>query len=121
MVLVDTSVWVSHFRSGEERLKDLLADSEVLTHPFVIGELSLGNLKRRTEIMTFLHALPVAAVAEIEEVLEFIESNRLAGAGLGYVDAHLLAAARISKVSLWTADRPLQVATRRLSISYDPG
>ena len=120
MVLVDTSVWVSHFRCGEEHLKDLLEASEVLMHPFIIGELALGNFRRRDEIMTFLRALPAAEAAESDEVLEFIERNDLAGAGLGYVDVHLLAAARISKASLWTADRPLQVAARRLSASHVP-
>ena len=121
MVLVDTSIWVSHFRSGEEHLAALLESSEVLTHPYVIGELALGNLRRRDEILTFLRAVRSAEVADTDEVLEFIERNDLAGVGLGYVDVHLLAAARISRVPLWTADRPLQAAARRLSANYSRG
>ncbi len=119
--MVDSSVWVSHFRRGEEHLAALLEASEVLTHPLVIGELALGNLKRRDEILTFLLGVPSAEVADADEVLGFIERNGLAGAGLGYVDVHLLAAARISASSLWTADRALQVAARKLSVSYVAG
>ena len=120
MVLVDTSVWVSHLRSGDEHLVALLEASEVLTHPFVIGELALGNLNRRDEILTFLGAVPSAEVADVDEVLEFIRRNDLAGSGLGYVDVHLLAAARISKASLWTSDRSLQGAARKFSVGYVP-
>lgn len=117
---MDTSIWVSHFRGGEAHLKDLLEALEVLTHPFVLGELSLGDLKRRDEIMRLLRALPTVEVAEADEVLDFIERNDLTGTGLGYVDVHLLAAARISKAALWTSDRALQAASRRFSVCYAP-
>jgi predicted nucleic acid-binding protein len=111
MVLVDTSVWVSHFRVGNIELAGLLNDGEVVTHPFVVGELACGNLKNRTLILSLLKSLPMSVEAEHEEVLAFIERNRLMGKGLGYVDAHLITSAVLTEVSLWTLDKRLgQVA-----------
>jgi predicted nucleic acid-binding protein len=85
MVLVDTSVWVSHLRKGNTELADLLQDGEVVSHPFVVGELACGNLKKRALILSLLKSLPMSIEAEHEEVLAFVERNRLAGKGLGYV------------------------------------
>jgi len=116
MILVDTSVWVSHLRKGNPRLADLLEEGGVLVHPFVIGELACGNLKNRAEILSLLRALPLTAVAEHEEIMLFIERNGLMGRGLGYVDVHLLAAAVLSDVRLWTADRSLRQACEDLEL-----
>ncbi len=118
MVLVDTSVWVSHFRSGTIRLDELLEEGKVVSHPFIIGELACGNLKNRQEILSLLDALPTATVAGYEEVLQFVENHRLIGMGLGYVDIHLLAAALLTGVPLWTNDRTLKSAAARLLIVY---
>jgi predicted nucleic acid-binding protein len=118
MVLVDTSVWVAHFRSGNVRLNELLEEGKVVSHPFVIGELACGNLKNRKEILSLLEALPAATVAGYEEVLQFIENHGLMGMGLGYVDVHLLAAALLTGVPFWTNDRTLKHAATRLQISY---
>ncbi len=118
MVLVDTSVWVSHFRSGNFCLSKLLEEGKVVSHPFIIGELACGNLKNRQEILSLLDALPAATVARYEEVLQFIENHRLMGMGLGYVDVHLLAAALLAGVPLWTNDRTLRHAAARLRIAY---
>jgi predicted nucleic acid-binding protein len=114
MILVDTSVWVTHFNVGHEVLKERLREGEVAIHPFVIGELACGNIKNRAEILSLLAALPQVEVVALEEYLEFIEANELTGMGLGFVDVHLLASARLSGVSFWTEDKRLQDAARKL-------
>jgi hypothetical protein len=116
MVLVDTSVWVSHLREGNDRLADLLDKGDVCCHPFVIGELACGNLKNRIEILSLLQALPTAEFADHDEILTFIDTNRLMGKGLGYVDVHLLCSAVLSGISFWTADRRLAQAASALAI-----
>jgi len=117
MVLVDSSVWVSHLRAGNSGLEILLNDGRVVCHPFIIGELACGNLKDRTEILSLLRALPMAKQAEHEEVLLFIESNRLMGRGIGYVDAHLLASAVLTGIPFWTLDKKLQKVSLKLGVS----
>ncbi len=119
MVLVDSSVWVRHLRTGNSDLEILLNDGRVVCHPFVIGELACGNLKNRTEILSLLHALPMAKQAENEEVLQFIESNRLMGRGIGYVDAHLLASAVLTAIPFWTLDKKLQEVSLKLGLSLE--
>jgi len=116
MVLVDSSVWVSHLRAGNSDLEILLNDGRVVCHPFIIGELACGNLKNRTEILSLLHSLPMAKLAEHEEVLQFIESNRLMGRGVGYVDAHLLASAVLTTIRFWTLDKKLQEVSLKLGL-----
>ncbi len=118
MVLVDTSIWVSFLQSGNIGFQGLLEEGKVISHPFIIGELACGNLKNRREILSLLKALPSATTAEHEEVLQFIESQRLMGRGLGYVDVHLLAAACLTSVPLWTGDRNLREAALKLEIAY---
>ena len=107
MVLVDTSVWVSHFKDRNPKLKALLMKGRVVSHPFIIGELACGNLKNRKEILSLLEALPTATTANHKEVMYFIEQHRIMGKGLGYVDVHLLASACLSKVRFWTRDKKL--------------
>ncbi len=118
MVLVDTSIWVSHLREREDRLVTLLEEGVASTHPFVIGELACGHLMNRTEILSLLQALPSAELATHEEILAFIESEQLMGKGLGYVDVHLLGSAVLSGVPLWTADRRLAECASALGIRY---
>jgi predicted nucleic acid-binding protein len=113
-VLVDTSVWVEHLRAGSAELARMLEDDEVLTHRFVIEELACGRLARRAEILELFGSLPRAAEAEHAELLRFIEANGLEGAGIGAVDAHLLASARLEGASLWTKDAALARAAARL-------
>jgi len=117
LILVDTSVWVDHLRRGNARLEGLLRDGLVLVHPFVLGELALGRLKRRSEILAFLGEMPWAEAASHDEVLEFVHLHELAGRGVGWVDVHLLVSAALSRVSLWTLDRRLAIAAVRLSLS----
>jgi len=118
MVLVDTAIWVSHLKEGNADLKALLEAGEVLCHPYIIGELACGNLKNRIEILSLLKALPQAKVAGHDEVMDFIEIHQLSGAGLGYVGMHLLASALLSRSQLWTADRSLGAAAKKLGIEY---
>ncbi|MEO8348817.1 MAG: PIN domain-containing protein [Acidobacteriota bacterium] len=116
-MLVDTSVWVDHLRRGNPRLEALLRDGLVLVHPFVLGELSLGRLRKRAEILGLLAEMPPAETAGHDEVLEFVDRHGLAGSGVGWVDVHLLVSAVLSRVPLWTLDRRLAVAARRLALS----
>ena len=118
MVLVDTSVWVFHLREAHNGLVELLNNGEVVCHPFIIGELACGNLKNRTSIISLLEALPMAFTVGYEEVLAFIEARRLMGKGLGYVDVHLLAAALLTGVFLWTLDKRLGKAAEELQCKY---
>lgn len=106
-MLVDTSVWVDHFRHGNPRLMTLLESEPVHTHPFVIGELLCGNLSRRREIIRLLEALPAAPVADHQEAPRFLDLHRLQGCGFGWIDVHLLAAARLAGVPLWTLGKRL--------------
>lgn len=116
-MLVDTSVWINHFRRSNDDLDDLLVEGQVVTHPFIIGELACGNLRERREILRLFEALPVVPVASHEEVLEFVDRARLHGSGLGWMDVHLLASARLAHESLWTADLRLRKAAIRLGLA----
>jgi predicted nucleic acid-binding protein len=118
MVLVDTSVWVSHLRNGNAGLANLLNDGRVLCHPLIIGELACGNLKDRAVILSSLQLLPTSIEAEHDEVLAFIENHRLMGKGLGYVDAHLITSAVLTGVPLWTMDKKLAQVADTLRIKY---
>lgn len=117
MILVDTSVWVDHLRAGDGTLSDLLATGRVLAHPFVIGELALGNLRQRNLVLATLQDLPRASVATEQEVLHFIDRHALFGLGIGYVDAHLLAAVRLTAAALWTRDKRLLGVAERLGVA----
>jgi predicted nucleic acid-binding protein len=121
VILADTSVWVAHFRSGEAALAALLDANLVLAHPFVIGELALGNLSNRQAVLTALLDLPAAVLATDSEVLEFIDRHALFGRGVGYVDAHLLAAARLTAgAKLWTHDKRLRHVADALALAVAP-
>jgi predicted nucleic acid-binding protein len=115
-ILVDTSVWVDHLRSGNAELARLLEGGEVVCHPHVIGELACGNLRRREAILGFLQALPCAPEADHQEVLALVAAHALHGRGLGWIDAHLLASARLLPCELWTLDRSLRAAATALGL-----
>ncbi len=117
MILVDTSVWVDHLRQGDAELKGLLSAGHVLTHRFVIGELALGSLQNRDIVLDALKNLPQTTNATDEEVLHFIARHALFGSGIGYIDAHLLAAVQLSPgASLWTRDKRLLAESVRLGL-----
>jgi hypothetical protein len=119
VILVDTSVWIEHLRAGSARLAGLLLESEVLAHPFVVGELACGHLRNRREILALLDRLPAARVARDTELRYFIEQKQLMGRGIGFVDAHVLAAAALTPGSLlWTADRRLAEIAAELGLAY---
>lgn len=120
MTLVDSTVWIDFFRRGTHthHLADLLEASEVLTHPWVIGELALGHLGRqRAEVLADLRRLPSAQTASADEAMALIEAHHLAGSGVGWVDVQLLCAARLSRAALWTLDRKLALAARRVLVA----
>lgn len=118
MVLVDTSVWVTHLREGNAKLEKLLNKGQVMCHRFIIGEIACGNIKNRKEILTLFQLLPLATQAKHEEVMEFIETNNLMGKGLGYIDMHLSASARLTGIPLWTFDKKLDETNKELEISF---
>jgi predicted nucleic acid-binding protein len=124
VILVDTSVWIDHLRRSDEVLVQLLASGQVLVHPFVIGELALGNLQNRRAVLGALQDLPQAPVATHNEVFRFIDTNALfgigigIGIGIGYIDAHLLATVRLLPgAMLWTRDKRLLAASTRLGLA----
>ena len=118
MVLVDTSVWVSHLRDGNDELASLLNDGRVLCHPLIVGELACGNLKDRAVVLSFLQLLPMSIEAEHDEVLSFIEDNHLRGKGMGYVDVHLITSAVLTGVPIWTLDKKLAQTADSLYKNY---
>ena len=121
MVLVDSSVWIAHLRTGEPELADLLAAGLVLMHPFIRGELACGNLKNREVLLSDLRLLPSVRCASDEDTLHLIEARRLCGRGLGWVDANLLASSLISNCRLWTLDKRLQSAAAELALGHRTG
>jgi predicted nucleic acid-binding protein len=119
VILVDTSIWIAHFRAADEALRGQLATQNVMTHPFIIGELAVGHLHQRDIILAELHRLPRSEAASASEVLHFIDQERLMGLGIGYVDAHLLAAVRLTRgATLWTRDRRLAEVADRLGLAF---
>jgi predicted nucleic acid-binding protein len=120
MILVDTSIWLDHLHRSVPTLATLLDGSQVNTHPMIIGELALGALRDRQTILGLLADLPTISQATHTEVLSFVQTHALFGIGLSLVDAHLLAALRLSAPDrLWTRDRRLRAAADRLGISAD--
>ena len=118
MTLIDTSVWANHFRTPSAKLLELLDARSVGMHPFVAGELAAGNLKHRSATLADLSLLPQVPLANESEVHHLLESQRLWGTGLGWVDLHLLAAALLAGWKLLTADRALKTAAQRLGIAH---
>ena len=116
-MLADTSVWIDHFRHGNARLEALLDKGQVRTHPFIVRELACGDLAKRAEVLRLLSELPVVVSATDDEVFAFIERHRLMGAGIGWIDAHLLAAAALTRTKLWSLDAKLARAARRLELA----
>jgi hypothetical protein len=118
MILVDTSVWIDHLHTGEPVLAELLEQAEVCRHPMVVAELALGTMRDRRTVLGLLGNLPGVSLPAHDEVLRLVESSVLYGKGLSVVDAHLLAAARISDdVRLWTRDKRLRAEAERLNVA----
>ena len=119
MILVDTSIWVDHLRDGDAALAAVLEQGQALAHPWVTGELALGRLRDRAGVLQLLDQLPQAVTATAAELLAFVEHHKLFGIGIGYVDAQLLASARLTEdAELWTRDRRLHAVAERLGLAY---
>lgn len=119
MILVDTSIWIDHFRADDAELAKLLDDEKVLVHPFVIGEVALGFLRRRDAVVSDMKEIQPSLVADYDDVLRMIEADAVFGTGIGYVDTHLLAATRLTPGALlWTRDRRLANVASRLSLAW---
>ena len=117
-VLADSSVWIGHWRRFNPAFARNLDAGDVSIHPFVIGELAVGVISRRDQVLAELHKLPRARMAEHDEVVALVSYHRLWGAGIGWVDAHLLASALLSGVQLWTLDRLLARQAKRLGVAF---
>ena len=120
MVLVDTSIWIDHFRRRDPVLANLLDQASVLMHPFIRGELACGNFRDRQAMLNDLAALPRTISATDPEALKLLEGRALWGRGLGWVDVHLLASALLSDCALWTRDERLAVAARHVGVKKYP-
>lgn len=121
MILVDTSIWVDHFSRPVPGLITALRADQVLMHPYVLGEIALGQHPRHDYVISQLATLPYVLTVRPSEVLAFIRAEKLAGIGIGYVDSHLLASARASlDVRLWSRDKRLASAAERLAVAYTP-
>ncbi len=118
MLLVDTSVWIDHLRHGDAQLTQALQTGLVGMHPFVVGELACGSLRARSKVLGLLQALPRAMVASDQEVLFFMDAHALMGRGIGYIDMHLLASARLGSVRLWTRDKRLHTIATELGLAH---
>ena len=119
LTLVDTSVWIHHFRANSPALRQLLEEDLVVCHPLVIGELACGNLKHRSKVLESLTVLPTTPTIEYEELHTFIETHKLFGHGLGWIDVHLLASTIFQQLTLWTLDQPVRHAARKLRCSFE--
>jgi predicted nucleic acid-binding protein len=121
VILLDTSIWIDHLRARDEAAETLLQSRQVLVHPFIVGELALGNLRQRETILGSLRTMPHAIVATDEEVFSLISANKLFGLGIGYVDAHLIAATRLTAgARFWTRDKRLLSVAERLGLHWTP-
>lgn len=118
MILVDTSVWVDHFRRADKELVRLLNRGEVATHAAVIGELACGGLPNRSSTLQLLRALPAIPTAPDQAVFHAIETHRWFSQGVGWMDAHLLTAALLAATPLWTRDQRLKRIASVANVAY---
>ena len=117
MILVDTSVWIDHFRVEEPELTKLLNLSDLLVHPYVVGELIMGNIRPLDKVIALLASLPRLEPVGEAKFYDYVIGNSLNGTGLGFVDAHLIAAAKQNDaIIIWTRDKRFAVQARRLGI-----
>ncbi|MGV1941067.1 type II toxin-antitoxin system VapC family toxin [Agrobacterium sp. 22-211-1] len=121
MILVDTSIWIDHFRYGDAELCKIINDDRLLCHPFIVGELALGNLRERDAVIAFLTAQREALIASHAEVMTIIDRNSIFSMGIGYTDAHLLTSTLLDRrSSLWTRDKRLAAAAQKVGATLHP-
>ncbi|PJO46098.1 type II toxin-antitoxin system VapC family toxin [Brucella pituitosa] len=114
MILADTSIWIDHFRGGDNELIKIISDDLLLCHPVIIGELALGSLRDRTSVLAFLNVQREAVIATHDEVMTMVEKHCIFSMGIGYTDVHLLASVLLDRrTSLWTRDKRLKVAAEK--------
>ena len=118
MVLVDTSVWIDHFRRGNNQLVKLLNRGDVFCHEMIIGEIACGTFKNRSEILSRLKLLPHSMHVRHEEILLFIEQNQIIGHGLGYIDVTLLVSSILTSIPIWSLDKKMSQFSKSLRINY---
>jgi predicted nucleic acid-binding protein len=117
VILADTSVWIDHLNRVDRALQQLLDGDEIVMHPFVIGEVALGNWPNRARTLYGLRRLQSVQIARNEEVLSLIDDWARVGTGIGYLDAHLLASVLLTSGSrLWTRDKSLRKVAKQLSL-----
>lgn len=119
MILVDTSVWADHFRKADPVLILLLVEERIAIHPFVIGELALGNLRDWHDTVAMLGELPQMSVATQEQYLSLVFDEGLIATGIGFVDAYLLASAHQNPgTRLWTRDKRLAARAEAMDLGW---
>jgi hypothetical protein len=118
VILVDTSIWVDHFRRSNAELVEGLQLDKVLLYPFIVGEIACGSLRKRADTLELLQKMPMATVAEFDEVLGYVERHRLYGKGISFIEVHLLASAVMSSATLWTRDKRLNEVTQALGCAH---
>jgi predicted nucleic acid-binding protein len=119
-VLVDTSIWIQHFRIGVAEVPLMILAGEVRCHPVIVGELAVGGLPKRRQTMIKLRAIPQVPERVADDALDFIDQHNLFGLGLSWGDVQLLAAADLSGIPIWTFDQRLQQQASALNLSWTP-
>jgi hypothetical protein len=120
VILADTSIWIDHLRSGNPAMVNLLAQGQILMHPFIVAELSLGSLRDRQTTLRTLESLLHTNVAHLTEVRHMIEAHALYSRGIGLTDAHLIASCLITPgTRLWTRDAAMKKVAAALGILVD--
>jgi len=118
-VIADTSIWIDHINKGHRELAVQLKRRRIALHPMIIGEVALGSIANRDQVLEELKALPQVAPASHAEIMAMIDWLDLANCGIGYVDAHLLAATRsLTNGQLWTGDKKLHAQAERLGVAF---
>ena len=119
MILVDSSVWIGHMQKPNDALAEYLEAPQALMHPLVLGELVCGMFARRDTQLRMWRSLPQAPLHPHDAVIDWIESERLMGRGIGFIDAHLLySTIHRSETRLWTADKRLEALALRFGVAH---
>jgi predicted nucleic acid-binding protein len=119
MILADSSVWIDHLRRPNAEMQRLLQAGLVSCHPFVMGELACGHLRKRQQFIAELRELPTTPATTHEEAMAFVERHALMGRGIGWADVHLLAStALVHGGRLWTADKRLAASAGMLGLLH---
>jgi predicted nucleic acid-binding protein len=121
VILVDSSIWIDHFRHGDSELTKIIGNDQLLCHPFVVGELALGSLRDRDAVIAFLAAQREAVVATHAEAMTVIDRYSIFSMRIGYTDAHLLTSTLLDRrSSLWTRDKRLAAAAQKVGAALYP-